>query len=751
MSSQYRRSTAMVILSLILLIDCHGVTAQKRIVGGNQAAQGEFPFFVDTMGGCGASLIAPGIVLTAAHCSDYDSYINRFVSVGAYQQGGGAATGAKKSKVIDAISHPKYDSIGINYDFALLRLADKVTLPTTSNIVFKINKDEALPAIGQNLTVVGLGMMGEDDDDMPTILQEVQVHAIDHKVCNQDYDGQVLEESMFCAGVEGGGKDSCQGDSGGPLFIRNGNEHIQVGIVSWGEGCARSGFPGVYARISHAYDWIRQVACGCWESSASTTLCEGYVDTGKDCPTAPPVFVPDPNCDDFADYEDEFGDSCEWYEINDEPGCSVYGDISGGTGFEGINPMKACCFCGGGGDRIPTISPAPTKAPVPTNSPTKFTIDPDCNDYEGFVDAYGDDCVWYSDFDDPGCPIEGETTGGDGFEGITASEACCTCGGGGERGPTAAPGPTTAPTPEATHYGPNCTDFQDWEDTYGDGCDWYRENDKGGCPTHGNEEGGSGFTGISASEACCYCGGGSEDGSTFTKSPTPSPTKFEIDPNCQDVPGFYDFCGDGCWWYEEQDSPGCPEWGELIGTIDGDYVETKLGINEMEANQACCYCGGGISTPSVPEDDPTSSPSPEPTDEPTQTPTAYATDPSCVDMAEFEDYFGDNCKWYQVNDDPLCPLWGSHQGGIGFENVTAKTACCYCGGGYDRSGPLGNETISTGGDDGGNTDLPPSAVPPPTSAPANDGTATTIIGPKASSAGSLGLLLLPITIVLTFC
>lgn len=72
-----------------------------------------------------------------------------------------------------------------------------------------------------------------------------------------------------------------------------------------------------------------------------------------------------------------------------------------------------------------------------------------------------------------GCPIEGETAGGSGFEDVTASDACCTCGGGGARSPTEVPGPTTAPSIEATFYGPNCTDFQDWQDEYQDGCDWY--------------------------------------------------------------------------------------------------------------------------------------------------------------------------------------------------------------------------------------------------------------------------------------
>jgi len=720
----YRRSTAIAILSLLL-----DVQAQKRIVGGNQATFGEFPFFVD-IGGCGASLIAPGIILTAAHCSDNEEYIGRTVSVGAYQHGGGL--GSKKSKVVDSILHPQYDSMGINYDYALFRLEDKITL--ASNVVLKLNQEDAFPAIGQNLTVIGLGARSEEEDgSMPLLLHEVEIQAIDHKVCNRQYEGKVEQQSMFCAGVDGGGKDSCQGDSGGPLFIRNGTEHIQVGIVSWGQGCARNGYPGVYARISHVYDWIRKIACGCWQSD-SETLCKDFVDKGDECPTAPPVFVPDPDCNDLAGYMDEFGDSCGWYQLNDDPGCSVYGDITGGPAFEGIKPLEACCHCGGGGVRTPTLSPSPTNGPLPTPSPTSFFVDPDCTDYEGYVDTYGDDCQWYAQFDDPGCPVEGNTLGGDGFEDVTSSQACCICGGGGERDPTAAPGPTTPPTPEATFHGPNCKDYPGWKDSYKDGCDWYREHDSAGCPTHGQEDGGTGFTGISASKACCYCGGGTENANPFAKPPTYAPTVFSIDNNCQDVPGFQDFCGDDCSWYEGEDSPGCPEWGDLVGTASSSN-------NQIEAKVACCYCGGGTAIASV-QDSPNK---PTPVPEPTDTPTAFATDPDCLDLTEFVDYFGDSCDWYRNHDDPGCILWGSHQGGKGFENFTAKTACCYCGGGISRGGAAANQTI--GGEVNLTTNIATvtSTIAAPTSSPvATNDDETLALNGKRSAATYLELsLLLP--------
>jgi cysteine-rich repeat protein len=88
-------------------------------------------------------------------------------------------------------------------------------------------------------------------------------------------------------------KDSCQGDSGGPIVFRNGDDHYQVGVVSWGNGCARAGYAGVYSRVSSAFDWIKQEACAM--SDANPSFCDGgnpptnpvcgdgAVDSGEQC------------------------------------------------------------------------------------------------------------------------------------------------------------------------------------------------------------------------------------------------------------------------------------------------------------------------------------------------------------------------------------------------------------------------------------------------------------------------------------
>ena len=68
------------------------------------------------------------------------------------------------------------------------------------------------------------------------------------------------EVSEFCAGNMNGGQDSCQGDSGGPVIcIDHLNQPIMYGVVSWGYGCAASGYPGIYGKVSAVVDWIENV------------------------------------------------------------------------------------------------------------------------------------------------------------------------------------------------------------------------------------------------------------------------------------------------------------------------------------------------------------------------------------------------------------------------------------------------------------------------------------------------------------
>ena len=89
-------------------------------------------------------------------------------------------------------------------------------------------------------------------------LQYVRVPAITNTQCNSLYGGSSITSSMLCAGYPGtGGKDACQGDSGGPFVCNNNGNAIIAGVVSWGTGCALPQYPGVYARVTVALNWIQ--------------------------------------------------------------------------------------------------------------------------------------------------------------------------------------------------------------------------------------------------------------------------------------------------------------------------------------------------------------------------------------------------------------------------------------------------------------------------------------------------------------
>ena len=90
-------------------------------------------------------------------------------------------------------------------------------------------------------------------------LLETSVETIAEAQCAARYSGKVIGSDQICAGLEMGGKDSCQGDSGGPLVVTGAHGcPRQIGIVSWGDGCAEKSAYGVYTRVSAFADWIQK-------------------------------------------------------------------------------------------------------------------------------------------------------------------------------------------------------------------------------------------------------------------------------------------------------------------------------------------------------------------------------------------------------------------------------------------------------------------------------------------------------------
>ena len=237
--------------------------ASSKIVGGEETTRGEFPFLVSLHAKkqghfCGGSLIRDNLVLTAAHCL-YGTYpLSEIeVKVGVHQQSD--STDVESMKILDHAIHPSYDSNTSDYDFALI-LLDKRSKYKPISLDAK-DPEETLENSKKSLraTVAGWGVESEHNIDIPDTAMKLKVPLIKHDRCEKAYPQQITSQ-MMCAGFFKGAKDSCFGDSGGPLFrfTKKNSPPLLIGVVSWGQGCARKGFPGVYAKVSSVLDWVEE-------------------------------------------------------------------------------------------------------------------------------------------------------------------------------------------------------------------------------------------------------------------------------------------------------------------------------------------------------------------------------------------------------------------------------------------------------------------------------------------------------------
>uniref|UniRef100_A0A182M0J8 Peptidase S1 domain-containing protein n=1 Tax=Anopheles culicifacies TaxID=139723 RepID=A0A182M0J8_9DIPT len=243
----------------------------RRIVNGQEASPGQFPYQVALLGQfnagiglCGASIITQNYILTAAHCV-YSSPNSNDPIVG-----GTAILGAQNRIVEEPsqqripftssgiIGHPGYNLVNIRNDIAVVRLEAPIVYTERIQPIRLPARSDTRTFAGLMGTVSGFGVYSVANPALSDVLNYVVNPVITNADCLAQWSGMVelIEAQNICQSGDGG-RSACNSDSGGPLTVQDNAESLLVGVVSFGSaGGCDDGMPTVFARVSYYLGWI---------------------------------------------------------------------------------------------------------------------------------------------------------------------------------------------------------------------------------------------------------------------------------------------------------------------------------------------------------------------------------------------------------------------------------------------------------------------------------------------------------------
>ncbi|KAL7519841.1 hypothetical protein ACHAWX_004595 [Stephanocyclus meneghinianus] len=292
---------------------------QTKIINGISTPRSAYPFIVRLHSSnpgdnpddvpyffyCGGTLISPDVILTAAHCTGDEAYVDIYSL---------EEQKTKSYKIAKSEVHPMYESAFFGHDFALIKIerphVEVVTVgdgtggrgPYWSLVndylwndqppMMRLHRYEENSAScislsrAESVKVTTLKVLGYGRTSFPdgpvsySSLRSADVNYLLSEVCNEKYlkappnalaqkaEGVVVTDDMLCANDNENKQDACAGDSGGPLLAQlsvsesfDGDLWSLVGVVSWGIGCGLPEYPGVYSRVAEEIEWIESTIC----------------------------------------------------------------------------------------------------------------------------------------------------------------------------------------------------------------------------------------------------------------------------------------------------------------------------------------------------------------------------------------------------------------------------------------------------------------------------------------------------------